>query len=79
MSKYQTIIGLEIHLQLSTKSKAFASDDITFGGEPNTQTSIISLAHPGTLPKLNKQQLAYAIRLGLALSLIHISEPTRPY
>ena len=67
MSKYQTIIGLEIHLQLSTKSKAFASDDITFGGEPNTQTSIISLAHPGTLPKLNKQQLAYAIRLGLAI------------
>ena len=67
MSKYETIIGLEIHVQLSTKSKAFASDDVKFGGAPNTQTGVISLAHPGTLPKLNKKQLEYAIRLGLAI------------
>ena len=67
MSKYETVIGLEIHVQLSTKSKAFASDDVKFGGAPNTQTGVISLAHPGTLPKLNKKQLEYAIRLGLAI------------
>ena len=67
MSKYETVIGLEIHVQLSTKSKAFTSDDITFGNEANTQTGVISLAHPGTLPKINTAQIDYAIRLGLAI------------
>ena len=67
MSKYETVIGLEIHVQLSTKSKAFTSDDIAFGNEANTQTGIISLAHPGTLPKINTTQIDYAIRLGLAI------------
>lgn len=67
MKKYETVIGLEIHVQLSTKSKAFASDDITFGRGSNTQTSVISLAHPGTLPKINSTQIEYAIRLGLAI------------
>lgn len=65
--KYETVIGLEIHVQLATKSKAFCSDSVKFGGEPNTQTSVISLAHPGTLPRLNKKQIEYATRLGLAL------------
>lgn len=70
MSKYEayeTVIGLEIHVQLSTKSKAFCSDSTLFGQAPNTQTSVVSLAHPGTLPRLNKQQVAFAVRLGLAL------------
>ena len=64
---YETVIGLEIHVQLSTKSKAFCGDDTTFGGNPNTQVSAISLGHPGTLPRLNARQVEYAIRLGLAL------------
>ncbi len=67
MTTYETVIGLEIHVQLSTQSKAFCSDDIRFGGEPNTQVSAISLGHPGTLPRLNERQLEYAVRLGLAL------------
>lgn len=64
---YETVIGLETHVQLSTASKAFCSDSATFGGAPNTHTSIISLAHPGTLPRLNRQAVEYAVRLGLAL------------
>ncbi len=64
---YETVIGLEVHVQLSTLSKAFCADGVAFGGEPNTHTSVISLAHPGTLPRLNKKQIEYAVRLGLAL------------
>ncbi|RME95530.1 MAG: Asp-tRNA(Asn)/Glu-tRNA(Gln) amidotransferase subunit GatB, partial [Bacteroidetes bacterium] len=64
---YETIIGLEIHVQLSTRSKAFCGDEIRFGAEPNTLVSPISLGHPGTLPRLNFHHLEYAIRLGLAL------------
>jgi aspartyl-tRNA(Asn)/glutamyl-tRNA(Gln) amidotransferase subunit B len=64
---YEPVIGLEIHLQLATKSKAFCGDDASFGGEPNTHVSAISLGHPGTLPRLNGKQVEYAIRLGLAL------------
>ena len=65
--KYETVIGLEVHVQLSTLSKAFCSDAVHFGGEPNTHTSVLSLAHPGTLPRLNKKQVEYAVRLGMAL------------
>lgn len=64
---YETVIGLEIHVQLSTQSKAFCGDSIEFGNAPNTQVSAISLGHPGTLPRLNKEQLNYAVRLALAL------------
>jgi len=66
-SAYEPVIGLEIHLQLATQSKAFCGDDASFGGEPNTHVSAISLGHPGTLPRLNKRQVEYAVRLGLAL------------
>lgn len=65
--KYETVIGLEIHVQLATRSKAFCGDDASFGGEPNTYISPVSLGHPGTLPRLNKKQVEYAVRLGLAL------------
>ena len=65
--QYETVIGLEIHVQLATRSKAFCGDDASFGGEPNTHISTISLGHPGTLPQLNRQQVEYAVRLGLAL------------
>lgn len=65
--QYETVIGLEIHVQLATRSKAFCADDASFGGAPNTHVGAISLAHPGTLPRLNKMALEYAVRLGLAL------------
>jgi aspartyl-tRNA(Asn)/glutamyl-tRNA(Gln) amidotransferase subunit B len=65
--QYETIVGLEVHVQLSTISKAFTADAVRFGSEPNTHTSVRSLAHPGTLPRLNKKQVVFATRLGLAL------------
>ncbi len=64
---YETVIGLEIHVQLATQSKAFCADDARFGGAPNTHISAISLGHPGTMPYLNEQQVEFAVRLGLAL------------
>ena len=66
--KYETVIGLEVHVQLGTKSKAFCGDDASFGGAPNSHVSVISLGHPGTLPKVNKRQVEFATRLGLALN-----------
>lgn len=65
--QYQPVIGLEVHIQLQTRSKLFCSDNATYGAAPNTQVSPISLAHPGTLPVLNRQALDFAIQLGLAL------------
>jgi aspartyl-tRNA(Asn)/glutamyl-tRNA(Gln) amidotransferase subunit B len=64
--KYRAVIGLEVHAQLLTKSKIFTADSTVYGAPPNTQVSVITLAHPGTLPKLNKQALEYAIKMGLA-------------
>jgi aspartyl-tRNA(Asn)/glutamyl-tRNA(Gln) amidotransferase subunit B len=63
--KYQSVIGLEVHAQLSTQSKIFSSDAVFFGSEPNTNISAITLAHPGTLPKLNRTAVEYAIKMGL--------------
>lgn len=64
--KYTAVIGLEVHAQLMTNSKIFAGDNAAYGGEPNTQISVITLGHPGTLPKLNKKAVEYAIRMGVA-------------
>ena len=64
--KYEAVIGLEVHAQLQTKSKLFAPDSATFGGEPNTHVSPITLGHPGTLPKTNKVAVEYAIKMGIA-------------
>lgn len=64
--KYTAVIGLEVHAQLMTHSKIFAGDNAAYGGEPNTQISVITLGHPGTLPKLNKKVVEYALRMGLA-------------
>jgi aspartyl-tRNA(Asn)/glutamyl-tRNA(Gln) amidotransferase subunit B len=69
---YETVIGLEVHAQLLTQSKLFCGDSAAFGGEPNTHISPITLAHPGTLPKLNKKAVEYAIKMGLACHC-HIS------
>jgi len=64
--KYQPVIGLEVHAQLSTQSKIFAADSTEFGNLPNTNISVITLGHPGVLPRLNKKVVEYAIKMGLA-------------
>jgi len=65
-SKYESVIGLEVHVQLQTKSKLFSSDANQFGRHPNTQVNAITLAHPGTLPKMNKKAVEYAVKMGIA-------------
>ena len=67
-SKYELVIGLEVHAQLLTQSKLFCADSAAFGAEPNTHISPITLAHPGTLPKMNRKAIEHAITLGLALN-----------
>ena len=64
--KYTAVIGLEVHAQLSLQRKMFAPEAAAYGALPNTQVSTVSLAHPGTLPLVNKQAIAYAIKMGLA-------------
>jgi aspartyl-tRNA(Asn)/glutamyl-tRNA(Gln) amidotransferase subunit B len=64
--KYTLVIGLEVHAQLLTKSKIYNSDSAQYGDAPNTNVSVITLAHPGTLPKLNKRVVEYAVKMGLA-------------
>lgn len=66
MNKYDLVVGLEVHVQLSTRSKLFVADKNSYGDEPNTNISPITLAHPGTLPILNKTAVEYAVKLGLA-------------
>ena len=61
------VIGLEVHVQLLTQSKLFCGDPAAFTANPNTNISPITLAHPGTLPKMNTKAIEYAIKLGLAL------------
>lgn len=63
---YETVIGLEVHAQLLTASKLFSGDSASFGSEPNTNVSPITLGHPGTLPLLNKKAVEFAVKLGLA-------------
>ncbi len=64
---YEAVIGLEVHAQLLTRSKLFCGDSAAFGGEPNTHISPVTLAHPGTLPRINREAIDHAIRLGIAL------------
>lgn len=63
---YETVVGLEVHAQLLTQSKLFCGDSTAFGSEPNTHVSPITLAHPGTLPKMNRKAIEFAIKMGLA-------------
>jgi len=67
MSDWDTVIGLEVHVQLATKTKIFSGASTAFGAEPNTQACAIDLAMPGTLPVLNKQAVHYAVMFGLAI------------
>jgi aspartyl-tRNA(Asn)/glutamyl-tRNA(Gln) amidotransferase subunit B len=66
LEKYEPVIGLEIHAQVLTKSKAYSSDPNEFGSTPNTNVSPISLGHPGTLPRLNSKVIENAVKLGIA-------------
>ena len=64
--KYEVVVGLEIHAQLSTQSKMYCSDSAAFGASPNTQVSPLSLGHPGTLPVVNEAAIESAVKIGLA-------------
>jgi aspartyl-tRNA(Asn)/glutamyl-tRNA(Gln) amidotransferase subunit B len=64
--KYQAVIGLEVHAQMLTKSKAYASDAAEYGAMPNTLVSPVTLGLPGVLPKANKKVIEFAVRIGLA-------------
>ena len=66
-SGWETVIGLEVHVQLATKTKIFSGASTAFGAEANTQACAIDLAMPGTLPVLNKQAVHYAVMFGLAI------------
>ena len=67
MSKnYETVIGLEVHVELATKTKIFCSCSTEFGGKPNTHTCPVCTGMPGSLPVLNKQVVEYAMAVGLA-------------
>lgn len=66
--EWETVIGLEIHVQLCTESKIFSGASTRFGADPNTQACAVDLAMPGTLPVLNEQALRYAIMFGLAVN-----------
>ncbi|MCB9020544.1 MAG: Asp-tRNA(Asn)/Glu-tRNA(Gln) amidotransferase subunit GatB [Chitinophagales bacterium] len=63
---YEAVIGLEVHAQLLTKTKAYSSDIAEYGGDPNTHVSVVTLGHPGTLPVFNKRTAELAITMGLA-------------
>ena len=65
--QWETVIGLEIHAQLSTRSKIFSGSATTFGAEPNTQASLVDLGMPGTLPVLNEEAVRMAVKFGLAI------------
>jgi aspartyl-tRNA(Asn)/glutamyl-tRNA(Gln) amidotransferase subunit B len=65
---YEAVIGLEVHAQMLTASKAYSNDLNEYGSRPNTNVSVVTLGHPGTLPMMNKKTIEYAIKLGLALN-----------
>ena len=64
--KYEAVIGLEVHAQMLTKTKAYSNDVNEYGAQVNTNISAITLGHPGTLPKMNSKTIDFAIRLGIA-------------
>jgi aspartyl-tRNA(Asn)/glutamyl-tRNA(Gln) amidotransferase subunit B len=66
--KYEAVIGLECHIQLLTQTKMYSNDIAEYGAMPNTNVSVVSLGHPGTLPKVNKRAIEFAVRLGIAVN-----------
>lgn len=68
LKKYETVIGLEVHVELHTASKIFCGCATSFGAPPNTNTCPVCLGHPGVLPVLNRQAVEYAIKASMALN-----------
>ncbi|MDN4595094.1 Asp-tRNA(Asn)/Glu-tRNA(Gln) amidotransferase subunit GatB [Polycladomyces subterraneus] len=68
MTQFETVIGLEVHVELSTKTKIFCGCSTEFGAPPNTHTCPICLGHPGVLPVLNRQAVEYAMKAAMALN-----------
>ena len=66
-SQWETVIGLEIHTQLATKTKIFSGAATAYGAEPNTQACAVDLAMPGVLPVLNQEVVSLAIKFGLSI------------
>mgnify|MGYP003157317853 CR=1 FL=1 len=66
MKEYETVIGLEVHVELATKTKIFCGCSTAFGGAPNTHVCPVCSGMPGSLPVLNKQVVEYAMAVGLA-------------
>ncbi|MBE1875312.1 Asp-tRNA(Asn)/Glu-tRNA(Gln) amidotransferase subunit GatB [Myceligenerans pegani] len=66
--RYDPVLGIEVHVELGTRTKMFCAAEVEFGGEPNTQTTPVSLGLPGALPVVNGTAVEYAIRIGLALN-----------
>ena len=71
---YETVVGLEVHAQLLTKSKLFCGDSATLETEANKNVSPITLAHPGTLPKMNKKAIEMAVKMGIACNCTIVKE-----
>jgi aspartyl-tRNA(Asn)/glutamyl-tRNA(Gln) amidotransferase subunit B len=67
-NKYETVVGLEVHVELHTKSKIFCGCSTSFGAPPNTHTCPVCLGHPGVLPVLNRQAVEYAMKAAMAIN-----------
>jgi aspartyl-tRNA(Asn)/glutamyl-tRNA(Gln) amidotransferase subunit B len=67
MSEWETVIGLEIHAQLATRSKIFSGSATAYGAPPNTQANLVDLGYPGVLPVMNGEAVRMAVKLGLAI------------
>lgn len=68
MNKYETVVGLEVHVELHTASKIFCGCSTSFGAPPNTHTCPVCLGHPGVLPVLNRQAVEYAMKAAMAIN-----------
>ena len=79
MTNYEITVGLEVHIELNTRSKMFCSCPVEFGGEPNTRICPVCTGLPGTLPRINKQAIEFAVMAGLATNckISHKSEMAR--
>lgn len=66
---FETVIGLEVHVELKTDSKMFSPSPAHFGAEPNSNTNVIDLAYPGVLPVVNKRAVDWAMRAAMALNM----------